>query len=661
MDFSTPPVFTWANPRAQQRDAQHHPAIRDLQENVLFTAIGVEQARRHLEGRPASASNLEGLDLADTTRPRQHALKLTALLNAKRNDDPRGFVLQETLCTPQALEDWRSMLPQEPSLYREGWDPAHDKEFAQTLLAATRLKAQLKNIYLTSEDKRTELITYIHNISFSANFRYAAGTNGRGEGIVADVTTQKVIHTTSMLDPYKRATFSPDTRFCMLPLATYDRSSVSSSAHKTTIEAFDLTTGTVVTIPKDCSSQQDFPVVDFSRSGHYAVLKPTAKTSTHVGIFDTHSQGVIVRFPETKYWYTTVSISPDEKYCFIPTKEGLKLYYLEKNGDECKEFPLPACDGSSREILWAPNSACCLVPKELSQHTSQYHVYYPQDNFCLSLDTARHDPAPCFSPDGRYCYVLHENQRGRIYDLKERKAIKTFEHVRSIDCEAPPALFSQDPAYPYCIVPLLNDRGQGHFTHTDLKIAAFNLHTHELVPEISNLKGVVWADWPAAGPYYQVQYNNPVPENYRSNVYPSVEIRDKKTHALVLRVDNGNFVQWTPDATYVRIESANEGGSLVDMVHEQVVRKFNNHCFPLPDGRILEERNYTLFEVAPADCNWDSIMSQQLCLILYATLMYHKNTPLDFTKPSNNSLRLLYASLDDQMQEYVARACNIKF
>lgn len=658
MEFNTPPVLTWAHPRMQpQSDAQNHPAIKDLNKKVLFSAVGIEQARRYLEGRPASGSNLEGLDLSLSRKPRQQALKLTALLNAKRNDDPRGFVLQETMCTPQALEDWHAMLPQEPSVHREGWHPDQDKQFAQTLLATTRLPAQLKNIYITSQDKHKAFITDIQSFSFSPDYRYIAGTNAKGEGVIVDMTTQKVIHTTTLLYPYEHAKFSADNRFCMLPLAAYEERNgyvVSNQPHKTTIEAFDLTTNTVVPIPQDCTTQQNFPVIAFSEKGRYAVLK----TNNHIGILDTRSQEVIIKFPETKHWYSTASISPDAKYCFIPTIDGLKLYDLENEGNELRIFPLPSYN--SGKILWTPDSTCCLVPKELSQHTTQYHVYYPADNAYISLDTALHNYTPCFSPDGRYCYVLHENNVGRIYDLKERKAIKTFEHVRTVDCEAPPAFFSQDPEYPYCVVPLLNDKGQGYFTHTDLRIAVFNLHTGELVPEVSSLKGVLIADWPQTGPYYVVRYNNPVPANYRCNVYPSIEIRDKRTHAVVVRADNASFVQWMPHAPYVKIESANEGKILVDMVHEQAMQKCSTDCFPLPNGRILENRNHTLYEVVPADCNWSSITSQQLCLILYAALMYHKNTPLDFTKTSNSPLRVLFRSLDDQMQEYVARACNIK-
>ncbi len=658
MDYNTPAQLTWANPQATQDTAQFHPKITGAQRIVLFTAQGVEIARKHLERRPASASNFEGLDLADNTKPRQYALKLTALLNAKRNEDPRGFMLQETMCTPHVLKNWRTTLPQEPSLFREGWDPTHDKEFAQAMLIASKLPTQLKNLYLTSKDKKREVCAEMQRVCFSPDGRYAAGTNAKGDGVVIDMATQKIIHRAAMLYPHERATFSADNRLCILPLAEFEERNGhrwSHEPHKTTLQAFDLTTNTVVTIPKDCTTQQEFPVVAFSRSGRYAVLKPKTASSSYIGIFDTQTQETVVKFPETKYWYSTASISPDEKYCFIPTKDGLKLYNLEKDGQECREFPLSACGG----ILWAPNSACSLVQKELSQHTSQYHVYYPQDNSYMTLDTAHHNYAPCFSPDGRYCYVLHENHIGRIYDFQERKTIKTFEFVRVIDCEAPPAFFSEDPAYPYCIVPHIHNNGTGKPTHRDLRVGVFNLQTHELVVIPSNLESVMYAEWPQRGPYYYVVYHHEPPPNYRSNIYSSVEIRDKKTDAVVLHVNNGRFVRSTADTCYVCIDDSNEGTMIVDMVNERVIEKAYDWHW-LPDGRVMQSTHGKLYEIAPPDCHWSKITSQQLCFILYALHKCRKDAPIDLTKNDTKPLRVLFESLGEYMQGYVAQACNIK-
>ena len=80
----------------------------------------------------------------------------------------------------------------------------------------------------------------------------------------------------------------------------------------------------------------------------------------------------------------------------------------------------------------------------------------------------------------------------------------------------------------------------------------------------------------------------------------------------------------------------------------------------MADGRLLEHREDSLWQVAPPDPDWHDITTQQLFFVLYALQQCKKNIPINLTQKAEQPLRVLFDSLADYMQEYVARACAIK-
>lgn len=81
----------------------------------------------------------------------------------------------------------------------------------------------------------------------------------------------------------------------------------------------------------------------------------------------------------------------------------------------------------------------------------------------------------------------------------------------------------------------------------------------------------------------------------------------------------------------------------------------------MPNGSIIERGNHRLYEALPADCDWSNITSQQIYLILYALIRYHEGKPLTFANNSNSSLKILFNSLNNDVQKYVGGACKITF
>ncbi|MGE0009693.1 MAG: hypothetical protein AB7F19_04055 [Candidatus Babeliales bacterium] len=659
MDVKKHLTLSWANPRTAQHNAHQHPTITQLQKDVLFTRQGVEQARKCMEQRAASDSTIEALDLASGRTRRQHALKVTALLNSKRKEDPRGFLLQESLCNPQALSDWHATLVEEPSLFRAEWGLAQDRHYAQVMLAATRVASHLKNIFLQNDKLSREIASNISGAQCSTDGRYLAGKRGNNHGVIIDIATQEVVHTTSLLMPWEPVVFSADSQFCMLPLAAY-KTGYSHNFCKVTTQAFNLVTKQVVRAPHDVTDVE-LPVDYFSPSLRFGVLKPKATTSPHIGLYDTHSQKILVPFPEAKGWDSKTAISPNEKYFLLPCKDELRLYDLEAGGQPINNFALASSDPRWRDLPWAADSSCCVIPTNVEDRTATYNVYYPADNSTMCLGQISHSPRPSISPDGRYCYTYKDPNIGCLYDLRKRTKIREFELVRgNRECECPEsAFFSEDPEYPYCIIPALSLEEIDGKQVTCARIIVFDLATQTVVEQVSNLKYVFFGKWQKRGPYYALSYLKPVPENHPSNMHHSLEIRDKRTHAVVLHVDNGRAAQSTPDSKYLRVHDDDDGAFLIDMVTESMVRKFTNQWQALANGSIIEYANQAAYEVAPPNCNWNNITSQQICLILYALMRYHEKKPLNLTDPSSKPLKFIFDSLDEYMQEYVARACNI--
>lgn len=655
-------TLVWVNPRVKKTDTQKHPLITELHEKVFFTPHGIEQARRYLEDRPASSSSFEGLDLACGSSRAQQTLKLTALLNAKRSEDPREFVLQETLCTHKALMEWPATLTAKPSLYRVGWTPDQDRQCAQAMLKTVQLVSELKNVYLkVRTTDPVVLVENINNATFSSDGRYAAGTNNEGCGIIVDVTSQEVIHKTTLLHPYDKIIFSPDNRFCTMQLAKHAERYFSNIPDKTTRQAFDLVAKKVIQVPMDCTTQKEFPIDFFSPSVRYGVLRPKTEASPHVGLCDTATQKMLVTFLEVERWDDACSLSPNEKYFLLQTTAGLKLYDLEEKGKEVTEFKFGK-NVDTHKTKWSADSACCLLAQDVpdkdsqfaSAHYALYSLYYPHNNDVFELGIASSNAQPSFSTHGRFC-VTFLHGKSHLYDVRERRKLQEFEFVRcGIDCEILEcAFFSEDTLYPYCIIPAVHVEGEGQAQTGYHKIIVFDLITQKIVEEVSNLKNVLFSEWPSSGPYYSLLYN------YQHNSY-TTEIRDKKTHALVLRIENGCRVYFNKDGSYALVETNNARRLLIDMISEQLVRKVID-WYPMPNGSIIERGNHRLYEALPADCDWSNITSQQICLILYALIRYHEGKPLTFQNNSNTSLRILFDSLNDTLQKYLTGACKITF
>lgn len=668
------PVITWAKPRTQPIP-QDHETIHSLQKKLLKTPQGVELVRRFVEDQPQSASSFEGLDIAGGKTQRQNHLRVVTLLAPENEKDRRGYMLYETLCTPQALNAWRTLLSKKPLLHNPGWSPEQDATFAQKIVKSTRIAALLKNqLVLASE--HTHLLNTERAPIFSPDYNYVYVRCNDMVGKIFDTNTWQEIYCAPDMVDSQECTFSADSSLCFLQQGKMESDRrvawVNRSYTNTDLIAFHLKKRTRInTALGTIRHHQTMPACAYSTTARFAVLAPTYKVTPRLGLCNTESQEVVVKFPATLCGTTlSASVSPQEKYSLFETREGFKLFDLSKNGEEITTFNTDQYNikhtGAGH---WVPHQEMCLFPTCHAGEGILYTVYYPETNSTWALEPSQHHVQPCYSIDGRYCFLSSKDAVGRLYDLIEKKIVKTYDTHRVCDVECPPVLFSEDPTYPYCVVHVWDKERFEKLNKSSpsqedvlscMKVSLLNYQTGQEVPEIGKLSGIEVLLWPKQSPYYLALYPYHKPnENYSKFNY-SIEIRKKKNHDLVMRADNATISQPWFDKQYVNIEAPNQPSMLIDVITQKKLGHHISNWEILPSGQMVQFTGKQLIELAPPNCNWDTITSQQLSLVLYALGKCTKGTPVDLTKDETEPLRHLFESLDVDMQKYVAKACNIK-